>query len=186
MATESKEPKTEAKTEKKGRRAVRLAKATNVAFSLEPKVRARFAEEARAEGMELGHYLQKVLENHLLDTAKEGDELADRIRAKRKVIDLVVSFSKELDEQGKFDEHFVVTVMKAAAADKEFMEAYTTAIGGEGKEAARAQKPLNQQLGRLIRKSVGAKGIKTDAGRVARAQVQGEIITSYTLLTKQV
>ncbi|WP_417719649.1 hypothetical protein [Salipiger sp.] len=183
MATEAKTPKAP-KSDKKPSRAERLAMATNVAFSLEPKVRARFVAEAKAEGMELGHYLQKVLETHLLDKAPEGDELADRIRAKRYVIDRVVAIAKDLDGKGKFDEHFVLTVMKAAAADTAFMDKYHTAIGGEGKDGARAQKPLNQQLGRLIRKSVGAKGIKTDAGRVARAQVTGEIISSYTLLSK--
>lgn len=186
MATRTKTSKT---ADKAGathppRRAVRLARATNVAFSLEPAVRARFAEEAKAEGMELGHYLQKVLENHLLDTAPEDDPLAERIRAKRAVIDHVVALAQTLDAQGRFDEHFVVTVMKEAAADDTFMGLYHIAIGGEGKAAARAQKPLNQQLGRLIRKAVGAKGLRTDAGRVARAQVTGEIISSYTLLTK--
>ncbi|MDU8912882.1 hypothetical protein [Aestuariicoccus sp. MJ-SS9] len=168
----------------KSKRAVRLAKATNVAFSLEPEVRARFSQEAKDQGMELGHYLQKVLENHLLDSAPEDDPLAERIRAKRAVIDHVVNLAQELDGKGKFDEHFVVTVMKEAAKDDTFMGLYHIAIGGEGKAAARAQKPLNQQLGRLIRKSVGARGLRTDAGRVARAQVSGEIISSYTLLTK--
>ncbi|WP_146589795.1 hypothetical protein [Puniceibacterium confluentis] len=174
---------------KKERRALRLAKATNVAFSLEPEVRARFAAEARAEGMELGHYLQKVLENHLLASAVAGDPLADRICAKRAVIDRIVALAQKLDQAGKFDEHFVLTVMKTAARDGSFMALYHTAIGaadtGEiSKDLARNQRPINQQLGRLIRKSVGAKGMKTDAGRVARAQVTGEIISSYTLLTK--
>ena len=171
---------------KKQRRAERLAKATNVAFSLEPAVRARFASEAKAEGMELGHFLQKVLENHLLDTAPKDDPLAERIRAKRAVIDQTVETAKRLDRDGRFDEHFVLNVMKTAAKDEDFMKIYNTAIGWNPEtKKAHGQKALNQQLGRLIRKSVGAKGMKTDAGRVARAQVTGEVISSYTLLTKQ-
>lgn len=186
-------PKTDIKTTdetptdvKKQRRAVRIAKATNVAFSLEPAVRARFAADAKKEGMELGHFLQKVLENHLLETAEKGDVLAERIRAKRAVIDHTVELAQKLDTEGKFDENFVLTVMKAASSDEEFMMLYNTAIGADadGKNG-KGQKALNQQLGRLIRKSVSAKGIKTDAGRVARAQVSGEVISSYTLLTKQ-
>lgn len=188
MATESKTKDTTEATETKAKtakRAVRLAKATNVAFSLEPKVRARLVALAHEEGLELGHYLQKVLENHILETAVENDDLSDRLRAKRAVIDKVVEITLDLDGKDKFDEHFILTVMKAAAADEEFMTLYHTAIGGEGKSAVRAQKPLNQQLGRLIRKAVGAKGMKTDKGTVARAQVTGEIISSYTLLTKK-
>ncbi|MFZ5965085.1 hypothetical protein ACOXXX_19240 [Thalassococcus sp. BH17M4-6] len=189
MATKAKTQDTENTAEtpnKKQRRAVRLAKATNVAFSLEPAVRARFAEEAKAEGMELGHFLQKVLENHLLETAEKDDPLAERIRAKRAVIDHTVELAQKLDAEGKFDENFVLTVMKAAAKEEEFMLIYNTAIGwNEETKKAHGQKALNQQLGRLIRKSVGAKGLKTDAGRVARAQVSGEVISSYTLLTKQ-
>ena len=134
--------------------------------------------------LELGHFLQKLLEQHVVDNAEQGDELADRLRAKRAVIDRIVALATELDEKGKFDEHFVLTVMQTAAKDGDFMALYATATGGEGKTTAHIQKPLNQQLGRLIRKAVGAKGIKTDRGTVARAQVQGEIITSYTLLTK--
>ncbi len=170
---------------KKRKRAMRLAKATNVAFSLEPQVRARLAEQARTEGLELGHYLQKVLETHVVDTAEDGDALVERIRAKRAVIDHITNLAKELDANDKFDEHFVLTVMKTAAADEAFMAFYNTAIGGEGKQSKMSQKPLNQQLGRLIRKAVGAKGMKTDRGTVARAQTSGEIISSYTLLTKQ-
>ena len=170
--------------EKKQRRAERQAKASNVAFSLEPKVRTRLAEEARKEGMELGNYLQKVLENHLLEIAPEGDPLAACIHAKRAVIDRVVTLAKDLDAQGRFDEHFILTVMKTAAADESFMARYATAIDAEGKEADRTRQTLNQQLGRLIRKSVDAKALKTEADRVSRAQVSGEIISSYTLLTK--
>ncbi len=171
---------------KKQRRSERMARASNVAFSLEPAVRARFAAEAKEKGMELGHYLQKVLENHLLDTSEKDDPLAERIRAKRAVIDHTVTLAQSLDAEGKFDENFVLTVMKTAAKDEEFMMIYNTAIGFNPEtKKAHGQKALNQQLGRLIRKSVGATGIKTDAGRVARAQVAGEVISSYTLLTKK-
>ncbi|KUF12050.1 hypothetical protein [Pseudoponticoccus marisrubri] len=180
MATQT---KTEQST-KPGRRAARLAEAQTLNLSVEPKVRARLHELAAAEGLELGHYVQKVLESHVLDRAAEGDELAERLSAKRAVIDHVVTLARELDGKGKFDADFILTVMKAASAEKAFLDLYQTAIGGEGKEAARAQKPLNQQLGRLIRKAVGAKGKRNAQGKVMRAQTSGEIISSYTLLTK--
>lgn len=172
------------KEAKAGKRAERLAKASNVAFSLEPKVRSRLAEMAKDEGLELGHYLQKVLETHVLEASAEGDELANRLRAKRAVVDHVVSLAQALDGEGRFDEHFILTVMTEAASDEGFMELYHTAVGGEGKQAARAQKPMNQQIGRLIRKAAGAKGMRTAEGKVMRGQASDALISSYTLLTR--
>ena len=168
----------------KGKRAMRLAKATKLAFSVEPKVRARLVEMPRAEGHELGHYLQKVPETHVLDAFGDDDALAENLRAKRAVIERVVATARALDAEGRFDEHFMLTAMKACAADGAFMALYQTAIGGKKKDAVRAQKTLNRQLGRLIRKSVGAQGLKTDRGTGARTQGMGENRSAYTLLTK--
>lgn len=183
-AAKTLKPADAGKEVKAGKRAERLAKASNVAFSLEPKVRARLAEMAKGEGLELGHYLQKVLETHVLEASADGDELADRLRAKRAVVDHVVSLARELDSEGRFDEHFILTVMTEAASDEGFMELYHLAVGGEGKQAARAQKPMNQQIGRLIRKAAGAKGMRTEEGKVMRGQATGALISSYTLLTR--
>lgn len=168
----------------RARRAARLAKASNVAFSLEPKVRARLVALAKENGVELGHYLQKILELHVVEQAAEGDALAERLSAKRAVIDQVIALAQKMDAGGKFDEHFVLNVMQTAASDPAFMALYTTAIGGDDMKAVRAQGPLNQQLGRLIRKAVGAKGKRSAEGKVMRGQASGEIISAYTLLTK--
>ncbi len=155
-----------------------------VAFSLEPQVRARMVQLAKAEGHELGHYLQKLVENHLLEKAADGDELAERIKSKRAVIDHVVTLAQKLDADGKFDEAFVLTVMQTAAKDKGFMTLYNTAIAEGSKHSGRRQRLLNQQLGRLIRKAVGAVGKRNDDKKVMRGQATGEIISSYTLLAK--
>ncbi len=186
MATETKavDPKS---TDAKAAEAKKKAKApltANVALSLDAKVHTRLTRMAKAEGMELGHYLQKVLETHLLEQAEEGDPVAERLRAKRAVIDHVVTLAQMLDKDGKFDENFVLTVMKSAAQDADFMKLYNTAIGGEGKKGVRQQKPLNQQLGRLIRKAANAKTKRSEEGKAMRAQVSGEIISSYSLLAR--
>ena len=170
---------------KRKRRLKRIAQATKVSFSLEPEVRELFALEAKKQGMELGHLMQKVLENYVLDTAEPGDALAERLQAKRAVIDRTVQLAREIDAEGKFDEHFILTVMSSATKDSEFMGMYNKAIGADAEsKSARSQAPLNQQLGRLIKKAVGARGKKSDSGRVARAQVTGEVISTYTLLEK--
>jgi hypothetical protein len=170
------QPETEGKTAK--------TSSVPVTFSLQRKVRERLAGQARAEGLDLGHYLQKVLEAHIVATSGADDPLAERLEAKRAVIDGIVALASKLDADGHFDEHFVLTVMKEAAADPDFDVLYARATGGTGKHAMRQRKVLNQQLGRVIRGAARAKGKRTEDGGVARAQVKGEIIRTYTLLTR--
>ncbi|WP_116597506.1 hypothetical protein [Primorskyibacter marinus] len=170
---------------KRKRRLRRIAQATKVSFSLEPDVRQLFADEAKKQGMELGHLMQKVLENHVLENAEPGNALAERLRAKRAVIDHTVELARMIDAAGRFDEHFILTVMRSASQDAAYAELYNIAIGADAEgKPGRAQAPLNQQLGRLIKKAVGARGKKSETGRVARAQVAGEVISTYTLLEK--
>lgn len=170
---------------KRKRRLKRIAQATKVSFSLEPEVRELFADEAKKQGMELGHLMQKVLENHVLENTEPGNALAERLRAKRAVIDHTVELARVIDAAGQFDEHFILTVMRSASQDAAYAELYNIAIGADADgKSARSQAPLNQQLGRLIKKAVGARGKKSEAGRVVRAQVTGEVISTYTLLEK--
>lgn len=153
-------------------------------LKLDAKLRVRLSRMAKAEGLELGHYLQNILEGHVLDSAEEGDALAARLAAKRAVIDHVVTLAQLLDKDGLFDADFVLTVMKTAAEDADFMEKYHAAVGGVGKKGARLQKPLNLQLARLIRKAVNAKAKRDDEGRAMRAQVAHEVMSSYPLLER--
>jgi len=169
------------------RKAQRLNEAAKVAFNLEPEVRALCAAEARAAGMDFGHLMQKIIENHVLATAAAGDKLAERLRAKRAVIDQTIATAQKIDAEGGFDEHFILTVMKTMAQDAEYQRLYeiaTAAVANDKEKPGRARVALNQQLGRLIKKSVGAKSKTNEAGRMMRAQVTGEAISAYTLLVK--
>lgn len=165
----------------------RLAKASTVTFALEPSVRRFVEEQAQFAGMDLGHFMQKLVENHVLATAATDDPLAHRLTAKRAVIETAVTQAQKLDAEGKFDEHFILTVVKKAEQDPAFIANYNVAVGGlpaADKAAQRARVSLNQQLGRLIKKAAGAKSKRTEAGPIARAQVQDALISTYTLLVK--
>lgn len=169
------------------KRLEKLSNANKVTFSLEPEVRSLIASEAKKAGLDEGHYLQRAIEAYLLETAEPGDALAERLRAKRAVIEKTVALAKQLDDAGSFDEHFILTVMKAAIRDEEFAALYAAAVGATANEAdapEKAKMPLNQQLGRMIKRAVGAKSKKNETGRIARAQVSGEAISTYTLLEK--
>lgn len=180
-----------AKSDQAQRRAKRLenvAKATNVTFTLELPVRRYIDVQAKAAGMNMTHFMQKLVEDHVISTAAKDDPLALRLAAKRHVISHAVKLAGEMNESGKFDDHFILNVVKEAAEDTEFAAQYALAIGGaeaaETRAAARARVSLNQQMGRLIKKAVGARSKRTEKGKIARAQVQDALITTYTLLEK--
>lgn len=173
---------------KKARVAERIAAANKISFTLETEVRKLAQEAAKANGMDLGHFMQKLVENHVLEIAGPDNELAQRLRAKRAVIDRAVTLAQEINSQGGFDEHLILTVMKTATKDADFARAYAVACGGAANDDnapnAKLAAALNQQLGRLIKKAVGARSKRNDGGKIARGQVSGEAITTYTLLEK--
>lgn len=180
---------TEAKpVAKKVKAAERLAAANKISFTLETEVRKLAQEAAKANGMDLGHFMQKLVENHVLELAGPENELAQRLRAKRAVIDRAVTLAQEIDTKGGFDEHLILNVMKTATKDADFARAYAVACGGAANDDSapnsKLAAALNQQLGRLIKKAVGARSKRNEGGKIARGQVSGEAITTYTLLEK--
>ncbi|HBS50123.1 MAG TPA: hypothetical protein DEA05_08560 [Rhodobacteraceae bacterium] len=183
-------PDAEAKKARAAQRKARLQKqeeANRVTFALQGDVRRHIAAQAKAEGMDMGHFMQKLVENHVLATAPADDPLARRIAARRAVIDAAVTRAKELDAAGKFEPHFILSVMKSLAAEPEFRDTYAVAVGDTGeqpKRAARERVALNQQLGRLVKRAAGARSARDEKGKIQRAQVQDEMISSYTLLAK--
>lgn len=172
----------------RARRMDAMAKASTVTFTLEPAVHRFMEAQAKAADMNLTHYMQKLVETHVIDAAAPNDPLALRLAGKRRVINHALETATRLDEAGKFDEHFILTVIKEASKDATFAEQYQQALGGAdaaGSRAAERQRvSLNQQVGRVIKKAAGARSKRNESGKIARAQVSGEIISTYTLLEK--
>ncbi len=172
----------------KARRMEKLAKASTVTFTVEPAVRRFLDAQAKATGLNLTHYMQKLVESHVIDAAPADDPLALRLAGKRHVIDQAVALATTLDKAGKFDDHFILTVVQEAEKDPDFVAQYAAAIGGKEakgtRAAARARVSLNQQIGRVIKKSIGARSKRNEAGKIVRAQVQNAMIVTYTLLEK--
>ena len=176
-----------ASTDKKKSRRERAAAANKITFILETEVRKFIAAEARSAGMDIAPFLQKLVENHIVSSAPSDAPLVQRLQAKRAVLDYAVALAGQIDRNGEFDEHFILTVMKRAASNPDFQAQYeiaTAAPVGNERAAARAKAPINQQLGRLIKRAAGAKGKRGKNGKILRGQVQGEILTTYTLLEK--
>jgi len=166
-------------------RMARIEQANKITVTLQTDVRRALAAQARAAGMDMGHFMQKLAESHLIDGAPEGDPLAARLKARRGVVDHVVKLAQTMQAEGGFDADFILKVLKRAHADAGFAKMYAAAVADvaeKPKQAARADVALNQQLGRLIKRAVGAKSKRDAAGKILRAQVKDEVISSYTLL----
>lgn len=90
-----------------------------------------------------------------------------------------------LDDQGFFDEHFILTVMRHLSTDEDTAPLYRKAIGTDDVTATTPKKmPLNMYLGWFIKNAVGAKTQVDSDGKLRRAFVKGEAIKSYTLLER--
>lgn len=173
--------------QKRAQKRKRLTEANTITFVMETEVRRFVSGHAKAAGMDIAPFMQKLVESYVLDNAPEGDALAKRIAAKRAVLDRVVSLAREMAQAGAFDEHFILNVVRNASADADFVAQYEAAVDAQTADEralARAQAPINQQMGRLIKRAAAARSKRDDQGKILRAQVQGEMISSYTLLEK--
>lgn len=170
---------------KRQERKKKIADANKITLILDTEVRKFLTSEAKDAGMNIAPYLLKVLENHVMESAPDENALKERLKAKRAVLDFAVDLALKIKEAGEFDEHFIGNVVGKARKSEEFCRLYDIAVGDDAdtpKKAARARAPLNQQLGRLIKRAAGAKSKRDEAGKIMRAQVQGELISTYTLL----
>lgn len=182
MALDTETPETAPKATRK-----KAAEDARVVLTLDPGVRKYLASQARGAKMDVNQFVLKLVEDFVCDTAPEDMPMAQRIRARRGVIEHVIEQAKRIDAEGGFNEHFVLNVMKAAGANEDFRSLYDLAIANGMQRAAKVERnraALNQHLGRLIKGTVRARSLRNEAGRIQRAQVEDEMISSYTLLEK--
>ncbi len=181
---------TTAKTGKRAAKLQKLKKAETFNFAVDPGVRAYLTSAAKEQGLDLSHMMQKIVEGYVIDNAPKDLEIVKRLAAKRAVIDMAQKTATDLDKSGKFDDHFILNVITTSSSDPAFVEAYTTATqaGDETHKAKlmarRARITLNQQLGRVIKRTVGAKSLRKEGGGIARSTASDALISTYTLLTK--
>ncbi|MEH6648128.1 hypothetical protein [Sulfitobacter sp.] len=172
----------------RARRLEKIEKASTVTFTLELPVRKFMDAQAKAAGMNMTHYMQKLVETHVIEAGAADEPLAVRLAAKRKVLDQVVALATKLNAADKFDENFILTVVSEAGKDADFKKQYELALGVEASEGEakvkRARVSLNQQIGRMIKKSVGARSKRNPQGQIARGQAIDTFVATYTLLEK--
>ena len=91
----------------------------------------------------------------------------------------------ELDKEGKFDEHFTLTVFQDLMSDSETREKYEIAIEGNAyQNGLPGKRTLNRHLAGCIQFAIGAKTKRDVNGNRYKISVQNEPIQTYSLVTK--
>ena len=77
--------------------------------------------------------------------------------AAQKIKYLAKKRAYELDKEGKFDEHFTLTVFRDLMTDPETREEYEKAVGGDAYQNGLIDKGINKHIAQCIQFEIGAK-----------------------------
>jgi hypothetical protein len=143
--------------------------------------RLREALQARTEelGLDLATHLENLILTDLETTGHLGGGERRRFEALRALSLRAADRARALREEGRFDAHFILTVMRDLLSDPEARRDYEGALNGD----ADAMKPrLDSTLAQEIRRAVGAEILTDNDGRPRREAAAGEVVPSYLLL----
>ena len=164
-----------------------MQKTAKISLRLSPEVIDALSAQAAGRGFGVTEHIQRLLERRAAKSGHMQDAAAAAIRARWEIVEQFQALARRLDAEGRFDAHFTLTVFRAALEDPEFRARYEAAIGGDAyRGAAPGRATLNAQTGSAIRRAVGAVPLRDPEGAPRRAQVRGEAIQTYQLLTKPI
>lgn len=159
------------------------AEAEKVTINVNKDAMTAIRAEAQHIGMETSALIQRAVHQFALDSGRMQPEAAKLMSSQNVIVDRFVALSKRLFSEGRFDEHFVLTVFETAMNDPDLRALYEQAVGGDAYAVKLPGKtPLNMYLGWYIKNALEAEPIVDSQGRPMRVQVRGQPIQSYTLL----
>jgi hypothetical protein len=160
-------------------------KTVKISVRMSQHVYDALAADAAHRGFAAGEHIHRLLEKSAAKSGHMQAAEAERIRLHWKVVKQFQTLARAVDAEGGFDAHFTLTVFRRAVADPDLRAIYERSIGGDAFAVGLAGKsPLNMYLGFYVKNAVGAHP-KVDAqGKPLRAQVRGEPVQSYQLLSK--
>ncbi len=162
-----------------------MSDSVTISIRLEASLVANLEALARREGFEATAYVQRLVRLHVANSGLMPPEARDHIVLTESLAARAVVMAQRMDEQGKFDAHFTLTVIDALFAEPDFLADYERAIGGPALSRGLAAKSsLNMNLGWQIKSAVRADPLLDENGKARRVQVKGRPIQSYTLLTR--
>lgn len=154
-----------------------------ISFRLEPSVLETLRQQAHEAGMEANAYIQAILRRHAADSGRMQAADRRRVMLNDQIQQQAIATARALFADGLFDQHFVLTVIRALLARPGFRALYEEAIGGDAYATGLPGKsPLNMYLGWYIKSAIGAEPLLDARGKSRRIHIRGEAVQSYTLL----
>ncbi len=152
-------------------------------YSPSPNEKAAFALRIQETVAQLGHrtddYGSYIDENFLKFWNMERAELRQRLVAR------VADAAGKLSRAGRFDPSITLLAIGACTKDLEWLNDYARFVGGNVYQHNNPlKKQINPSLAKTVKARLGAENQVDRNGRSVTKDVEGEIIQSYTLLTK--
>lgn len=155
---------------------------TRVSLRLKNDVHSVLVMLAVAKGIEPAALMQDILEQAVIDHLPR--ERQQELKDTKLLFDLAQDHARQIFSEGRFTEHFTLTVIQRLMAVSETRSLYEKLIGVDAyTDGAPKKTPLNMYLGWFIKNAINAQPLLDDSGKPRRAFVKGQPIKSYTLLT---
>lgn len=162
-----------------------MADSVTIALRLDASCVTLLEDLARRDGFEVNAYIQRLVRLHVANSGLMSAEERNRVVLAESLVSRATAMAKQLDNDGRFDAHFTLTVIDTLFADPAFLADYEQVVGGPAFSRGLAAKAsLNMNLGWQIKAAVRALPLLDDKGKAQRVQVRNRPIQSYTLLTK--
>ena len=154
---------------------------TRVSLRLKNDVHLAIITAAAAQGTEPATYMQDVLEQAVIEYLPE--ERKRELANTKRLFSLAQGQARKVFAEGRFTEHFTLTVIQDLMADPEARRLYEQIIGTDAyADGVEGKTPLNMYLGWYIKNAISAQPVVDSNGNARRAFVKNEPIKSYTLL----
>ncbi|MCF8707310.1 hypothetical protein [Rhizorhapis sp. SPR117] len=150
---------------------------------LKPDVHAAVLKAASARGVEAATFMQNAIEQAVYEFLPE--ERRRELEMMDQFFTIAQDLARQIFDQGRFTEHFTLTVIQDMTENPDIRLLYANLIGDDDilKTGVAKKSPLNMYLGWYIKNAIDAKPLLDGSGKPRRAFVKGQIIQSYTLLT---
>lgn len=156
-----------------------------LALSLTDAVLSGLSAEATASGMRVTDCAQRILEDHLIEHGRLGEEDERDIQLSRSLVSRAVDAARMIVETEGFRPSITFDAIQAVSEDPDWLRDYGTLIRDNPfKTGSPRKQTINQNLGYYIKKALGAHSVTLGDKKPKNVKVKGSIIQSYTELRR--
>ena len=140
-----------------------MQKTAKISLRLSAEVVDALSAQAAAKGFGMTEHIQRLLERRAAKSGLMAEADAAAVRLRWEVVEYMQGLARRLDDKGRFDAHFTLTVFREAMEDPAFRPRYEAAIGGDpwrvgdrwhspqlGKQLRQERNVFGQQVFKLL------------------------------------